>query len=334
MKQLEPHADTIFLLVRKSSLKQARSAFSGSKKIHFIEGDILKNDVCAKVEDVAMLSQEVDHVLHLAAKYDLTMPVLEAYTHNVVGVQNVLALSRKLKNLEYFHHVSTYAVNGAKEGRVKEDDLRANIDFPDHYSKSKSQGEHLVRTMEVPGVKKRIYRPGIVIGDSRTGEIEKIDGPYYFFKFLHDLGKYQSLLEKVGVLPMPFGTKCVLPMIPVDILSEWLAQSILRPNESKELKCYHFIGDKQITLKKFIDMSLPAFGIRCTVKRLARHGVYKYLLPRIGMPKELMSYMFMEASFEVSQRRADFPQHKEYNMESIVKNLASGATARFQEGSL
>ena len=47
----------------------------------------------------------------------------------------------------------------------------------------------LVRS--TPGLRYRIYRPAVVVGDSRTGEMDKIDGPYYFF----------GVLSKLAVLP-------------------------------------------------------------------------------------------------------------------------------------
>lgn len=336
VKLLEPHIKTIYILVRKESAQKAKHTFKNFDKIHFVEGDILSNDVVAKVEDINLLSMEVDHVLHLAAKYDLTMGVLEAYTHNVIGVQNVLTLARKLKNLEYFHHVSTYAVNGAGAGvgRIKEKDLLPKVSFPDHYSKSKKQGEHLVRAMEIEGVKKRIYRPGIVVGDSKTGEIEKVDGPYYFFKFLQKIEKYHPLLEKAGVLPMPYGAKTIFPVIPVDVLSEWIAHAVLNPSADHELKCYHFIGERQPTMKEFLDMSLPAFGLKCSVKRIGAIPFLSSALPKIGMPQELMPYMLMEASYDVSERLKDFPEHREYNIAHIIKPLIEGARKKFKEGVL
>ena len=56
----------------------------------------------------------------------------------------------------------------------------------DHaYFKTKHEAEALVRKQrEVPW---RIYRPGMIIGDSRSGHITKVDGPYYFFKALQIL---------------------------------------------------------------------------------------------------------------------------------------------------
>lgn len=333
VRLLEAEADKIFLLVRKRSMQKAKEAFPDSEKIQFIEGDILSNDVCAHVEDVNQLSEHVDHVIHLAAQYDLAMNVLDAYTHNVIGAQNVLNLSRQLKELKYFHHISTYAVNGACGGRIKEPDFFIDTPFPDHYSKSKMQGEHLVRTMKIGKVKKRIYRPGIVVGDSKSGQIEKVDGPYYFLKLMHDTGKHHHWIEKLGHLPLPCGPKTIFPIVPVDILASWIAKSVLRPNPDGEIKSYHFIGEKQIGLKNFIEMCLPEIGIDCSVLRVKRNNVYKHLFPKLGLPKELMPYMFMEASFDTSERRKDFPNHQEYSIEDIIAPLIAGSKVHFGEGS-
>ncbi|MEX0798217.1 MAG: SDR family oxidoreductase [Bacteriovoracaceae bacterium] len=333
VRLLEPEVEKIFLLVRKRSLEKAKKAFPNSKKIQIIEGDILSNDVCSHVEDVNLLSESVSHVLHLAAYYDLAMNVLDAYTHNVIGVQNVLNLSRKLKSLVYFHHISTYAVNGSCGGRIQEQDFFIDTPFPDHYSKSKMQGEHLVRTMQIGDVKKRIYRPGIVVGDSQTGEIEKIDGPYYFLKFMHEIDNYHHWIEKLGFLPLPFGPKTIFPIVPVDILAEWISESVLRPTPEKELKTYHFIGKNQISLKNFIEQCLAEIGINCSVVRVKRNNLYKHLFPKMGMPKELMPYMFMEASFDTSERRKDFPNHREYLIEEMISRLVKGGKIHFREGS-
>src|SRR5690554_3415902 len=125
VKLLEPRAQTIYILSRRESLQKTRRLFPCENKFKLIEGDILNNDVCSKVEDIDLLSNEVDHVVHLAAKYDLEATAMDAYSHNVIGVQNMLALSRQLRGLEYFHHVSTYAVNGVDPRIKAEEELLA-----------------------------------------------------------------------------------------------------------------------------------------------------------------------------------------------------------------
>ncbi len=188
-----------------------------------------------------------------------------------------------------------------------------------------------MRSMALPGVKKRIYRPGIVIGDSVTGEIEKVDGPYYFLKFLHEMREYHRLIDKFGMLPIPHGKKTIFPVIPVDILAKWIVDSVLSPSKDEETRSYHFIGEKNLTIKKFLDLSLPEIGVHCPVKRLKRHSIYKYVLPKVGMPPELMPYMYTEATFDVSLRKNDF-DHQEFDVEEMIPQIVTGASHMFEKG--
>src|SRR5919107_1255148 len=57
--------------------------------------------------------------------------------------------------------------------------------LPHHYHRTKYESERLVR--EGVEAKTIVYRPGIVVGHSETGEMDKIDGPYYFFKLIQKL---------------------------------------------------------------------------------------------------------------------------------------------------
>ncbi len=103
---------------------------------------------------------------------------------NVAGVANALAFAKSVK-AGCFHHVSSIAAAGLYDGVFREDmfEEARGLDHP--YFSSKHKGEGLVRAeTEIPW---RIYRPGIVVGDSHTGEIDKIDGPYYFFKLIQKL---------------------------------------------------------------------------------------------------------------------------------------------------
>ena len=209
---LSEKVDKIFVLVRKESMAKAASQFAEHKNVYLIEGNIQSNDVCAKVEDLTMLIQETEHILHLAGGYDLEMSVLDAYTQNVIGVQNALELARKFKKLKYFHHVSTYAVNAYKNSQVLETDPLKDSSHLDHYARSKLQGEKLVEKTDLGKTRKRIYRPGIVVGDSSTGKIEKVDGPYYFLQMLNKFKKYGPWLEKIGTLPIPCSKKAKLPI--------------------------------------------------------------------------------------------------------------------------
>ena len=97
---------------------------------------------------------------------------------------------------------------GTYRGEYTEEDFDVAQDLPTPYHQTKFEAELLVRSE--PGLRYRVYRPAVVVGDSRTGEMDKVDGPYYFF----------GILAKLAVLPS--FTPVVLPdtgrtnIVPVD----------------------------------------------------------------------------------------------------------------------
>ena len=156
----------------------------GAERVKFIEGDISRPDLGVAAKDATKLKGKVDHFFHLAAVYDLKADPAVVVAANVAGVANALAFAKSVK-AGCFHHVSSIAAAGLYDGVFREDmfEEARGLDHP--YYASKHKGEGLVRAETE--IAWRIYRPGIVVGDSRTGEIDKIDGPYYFFKLIQKL---------------------------------------------------------------------------------------------------------------------------------------------------
>ncbi len=185
---LERDHDAVCLLVYQPTpeLIEGLRAFwgAGAERVKFIEGDISRPDLGVAAKDAHRLKGKVDHFFHLAAVYDLKAEPAVVVAANVAGVANALAFAKSVK-AGCFHHVSSIAAAGLYDGVFREDmfEEARGLDHP--YYSSKHKGEGLVRAeTEIPW---RIYRPGIVVGDSRTGEIDKIDGPYYFFKLIQKL---------------------------------------------------------------------------------------------------------------------------------------------------
>ena len=155
-----------------------------SARVTAIAGDILKPDLGVAPKDACRLKGEIDHFFHLAAVYDLTADAAQVLKANVEGVANTLAFAKAIE-ARRFHHVSSIAAAGLFDGVFREDMFEEARGLEHPYFASKHRGEGLVRAeTQIPW---RIYRPGIVVGDSRTGEIDKIDGPYYFFKLIQKL---------------------------------------------------------------------------------------------------------------------------------------------------
>ena len=100
---------------------------------------------------------------------------------NVEGTGNVLELCEGCSELERLNYVSTAYVAGERTGVVYEHELALGQGFKNHYESTKFQAEVWVREA-LDRVPTTIYRPAIVVGDSKTGETQKFDGPYYMLR--------------------------------------------------------------------------------------------------------------------------------------------------------
>src|SRR4029450_7654451 len=108
-----------------------------------------------------------------------------------------------------FHHMSSIAVAGLyDEGTFNEDMFDEGQKLAHPYHRTKFESEKLVRErVQAPT---RIYRPSVVIGHSKTGEMDKIDGPYYFFKALQKAR--HALPEWVPLVGLEFGYTNLVPV--------------------------------------------------------------------------------------------------------------------------
>jgi NAD(P)-dependent dehydrogenase (short-subunit alcohol dehydrogenase family) len=185
---LQRDNEPVCILVYKPTpeLIAALKEFWGAEanRVTLIEGDISKSDLGVSAKDARKLKGKIDHFFHLAAVYDLTAEPAQVVAANVAGVANALAFAKAIK-AGCFHHVSSIAAAGLYEGAFREDMFEEARGFEHPYYSSKHKGEGLVRAET--GIPWRVYRPGIVVGDSTTGEIDKIDGPYYFFKLIQKI---------------------------------------------------------------------------------------------------------------------------------------------------
>ena len=135
--------------------------------------------------DRKKLDGRIKHLYHLAAIYDLKAGEAEQEAANVQGTRHVIAFANDIK-AGCVHHVSSIAAAGLYEGMFREDMFEEAADYLDHpYFRTKHDAERIVRSeCRRPW---RVYRPGIVVGDSTTGEMDMIDGPYYFFKLIQKM---------------------------------------------------------------------------------------------------------------------------------------------------
>lgn len=207
---------TIHVLVRKESLKkfQALAKKQGwdPARVVAVAGDMTAPRCGLGAAQLRALDGKVGHFFHLAAIYDLTASADSQRAANIDGTRHALDLAAALK-VKCFHHASSIAVAGLYPGVFREDMFEEAEGLDDPYLRTKHDAEGLVRKEK--RIRWRIYRPGMVVGHSRTGEMDKIDGPYYFFTFLKKLR--EMLPPWMPVLGLEGGR---VNIVPVDYVAD------------------------------------------------------------------------------------------------------------------
>ncbi|WP_194818313.1 SDR family oxidoreductase [Nocardia sp. XZ_19_385] len=212
----EPDA-IVHVLIREASLAkfgELTEGWHGGERVFALLGDLTAENLGLQDNPPA-----ADHVIHLGAVYDMSADEATAHAANVAGTESVIALARQLGAV--LHHVSSVAVAGDHKGKFFEEDFDLGQQLTSPYHRTKFAAEKLVRAAE--GVRWRIFRPAIVVGDSRTGEMDKIDGPYYFFPAIAKLAGLPA------DLPMPLPDLGATNIVPVDYVSAAMVELVRRP---------------------------------------------------------------------------------------------------------
>src|SRR3954454_6677428 len=161
----------IYVLAREQSVDKAH-ALGPPARVKPVVGDLAQPLLGVDPKELP----GVEHFFHLAALYDMTAAPEANDLANVEGTRNAVALANALGGT--LHHVSSVAVAGEHKGIFREDYFDEGQKLPSAYHRTKFESEKIAREAQVPW---RVYRPAVVVGDSTTGEMDKIDGPYYFF---------------------------------------------------------------------------------------------------------------------------------------------------------
>jgi thioester reductase-like protein/short-subunit dehydrogenase len=288
----------VWVLVRRQSLGRfERLADGWGERAKPLVGELTEPDLGLTDEAVAELG-DVDHVVHCAAIYDITVAEPEQRAANVDGTRAVVELAARLDAT--LHHVSSIAVAGDFHGEFTEADFDIGQQLPTPYHQTKFEAELLVRS--APGLRHRIYRPAVVVGDSRTGEMDKIDGPYYFF----------GVLAKLAVLPRL--TPIMLPdtgrtnIVPVDYVADALVA--LMHAEGRDGQTFHLTSPKTIGLRGIyrgisaeaglppLRGSLPRSMATPLLKVRGRPKVWRNMVAtQLGIPGEVLDVVDLEPTF-------------------------------------
>jgi NAD(P)-dependent dehydrogenase (short-subunit alcohol dehydrogenase family) len=225
--------DTIYVLVRKGSQKKLatlRQEWGASEdQVIAVTGDLGKPLLGVAESEIAKLKGKVRHMFHLAAIYDLAASAEAQERANIHGTRHAIEFAAAIQ-VGCFHHVSSIAAAGLYEGTFREDMFEEAEELDHPYFKTKHLSEGIVRNeYKRPW---RVYRPGFVVGHSKTGYIDKIDGPYYFFKLVQKMRK--MLPAWVPTIGIEGGR---INIVPVDFVADSL--DYLAHKKGLDGKCFH-----------------------------------------------------------------------------------------------
>jgi NAD(P)-dependent dehydrogenase (short-subunit alcohol dehydrogenase family) len=230
---------TIYALVREGSRGKCDAL---SESLGAEEGRIVPvaGDLSKPALGVEGFDEKIDHLFHLAAVYDVDAEEEAAVRANVEGTRNVVEFANS-HDVGRFHHTSSIAVAGRYRGVFQEDMFDEGQRLPHHYHQTKFESEKLVR--EGVQTKTLVYRPGIVVGHSETGEMDKIDGPYYFFKLLQRL---RRALPEWFPLAGPEGGQTNL--VPVDFVAKAMDHIAHLPDNELPGDTFHLVDPEPTTV--------------------------------------------------------------------------------------
>lgn len=307
----------VHVLVRESSrgkveALQARYGAAGKRVVPVI-GDVTQPGLVSPA-DLKKLASKIDHVFHLAAVYDMNMDDATGDRINNEGTRNLVAFCNELGGKVRLHHVSSVAVAGGDfVGRFTEDMFDEGQRLGHPYFRTKYESEKIVR--EEAQVPFRIYRPGAVVGHSETGEMDKIDGPYYFFKTIQKIS--YSVPKWLPLLGVEGGR---VPLAPVDYVAK--AIDAIAHKDGHDGECFCLIQSRSPTVgellqtlfeaahgphfaKKFELPPVPAPVKQLTTEVGSRipDVVRRRISRAIGVPVSVLGYVSNQAVFDDKHTR-------------------------------
>jgi NAD(P)-dependent dehydrogenase (short-subunit alcohol dehydrogenase family) len=277
-------------------------------------GDLTARKLGVAAGDIRKLKGQVDHCWHLAAVYDLSADAQSQVAVNIEGTRDAVAFAKAI-DAAHFHHVSSIAAAGLYEGVFREDmfEEAENCDHP--YFMTKHESEKIVR--KEAKLRWTIYRPAMVVGDSRTGEMDKIDGPYYFFKLIQRMR--QLLPPWLPAVGLEGGR---VNIVPVDYVVEALDHLGHKPEIDQ--RCFHLVdpvgyrvGDvldifsraaRAPRMNLFINAALLGFIPKSVKKGLMAFApvrrIRNAVMRDLGLPEDILTFVNYPTRFDSREAQA------------------------------
>jgi NAD(P)-dependent dehydrogenase (short-subunit alcohol dehydrogenase family) len=301
----------VFVLVRDGSrarLDELIASWENGERVTAVEGDLTASLLGVGDAFVEAHRGSVDHFFHLAAIYDMTVGDEANERLNVEGTRNAVALANALQ-AGVLHHTSSVAITGEHKGLFREDMFDEGQRLPSPYHRTKFESERIAR--EDSAVPWRVYRPSVVIGHSQTGEMDKIDGPYYFFKAIqktrHALPEWFPLvgpeLGYTNIVPVDF-VAAAMDHIAHQPGLDGQAFHLMAPRSQRSGEVINiFAGAAHapqlaIRVDKRLTDALPKGVISMLMQLPALKELRRTVLADFGIPEEVVGHVGFSAQFD------------------------------------
>ena len=311
-KLLERDDARIFFLVRQHDPERLQALYDywgcDDSQVTPVVGDLTQDLLGVSAADRRKLGKKTTHFFHAAAVYDLSADAESQLKVNVEGTRQAVRFAEAI-GAKHFHLFSSIAAAGMYEGVFREDmfEQAEGLDHP--YFKTKHDSEGIVRAeCKIPW---RVYRPAIVVGDSRTGEMDKIDGPYYFFKLIQ---KMRRLLPPwVPSIGIEGGR---INLVPVDFVVA--AVDHIAHLKGEDGRCFHLVDPRPRRVGDVLNIfaragHAPQMSVRINaallgfIPKYMRKGllaltpvrrVRNVLMKELGLPDDILSFVNYPTRFD------------------------------------
>jgi NAD(P)-dependent dehydrogenase (short-subunit alcohol dehydrogenase family) len=303
--------EEIHLLVRETSRQRLEAlveGWGGHDRIHPVVGDLDQPLLGLTDGDVKRLGGKITHFFHLAAIYDMTADEERNRVLNVEGTRHAVDLANELQ-VGHLHHVSSIAAAGEYKGLFREDMFDEGQRLPSPYHRTKFESERLVRDRAT--VPWRVYRPAVVVGHSQTGEMDKVDGPYYFFKAIQ---RARHLLpEWVPLIGPEMGWSNIVPVDYVAAALDHIAHQdgldgqafhLTNPQSQRSGDIINAFAraahapQLQMRIDKKLTDALPKGVISMIMQLPALKDIRKQFLADLGIPEEVIRHIALIPQFD------------------------------------
>ncbi len=314
VKNLLKRDGTIYVLVRKASVKKLEALYpwwgldAKQKRIVPIVGDLEKPKLGILPAEITKMRGKVAHLFHLAAIYDLSADAASQQGANIDGTRHAVEFAEAVK-AGCFHHTSSIAAAGLYDGTFREDMFEEAEELDHPYFRTKHDSEAIVRNeCKTPW---RVYRPGMVVGHSQTGEIDKIDGPYYFFKLIQKMR--EMLPQWMPTVGIEGGR---INVVPVDYVVD--AMDHIAHKKGLDGGCFHLTDPEPARIGEILNMfakaaHAPQMTMRLNAKMFSFMPSYvvqglmsvapvrkarNQILQDLGIPKDVFTFISYPTRFD------------------------------------